>query len=62
MSSGYGTAIESQTHRDCDCLCRQGKKERKDTRVGGRLIVKWRSIELEEGLEKVGGKCNTIQV
>lgn len=59
MTSGYGTAMESRTHRNCDCLYKQGK-ERKDTRVGGRLIEKRRSIEVEEGLEKVV-EVNVIQ-
>lgn len=48
MSSGYGTAMESRTHRNCDCLYRQ-EKGKEGHRVGGRLIRKRRSIEVEEG-------------
>lgn len=47
LSSGYDPAIQSGIHRGCDCLCGQGKGK-KDTRVGGRLIGKKGSTEIEE--------------
>lgn len=48
-------------HTETGTACLGRGKGRKDTRVGGRLLVKRRSIEVEEGLDKVV-EVNVIQV